>query len=84
MLGVMARQYSAFAGVVFGHTTRRFFTKLERIVTVGNTPRGKSRPVQNTQVTDVEVMLRDFSYTQPSLDVSGSATVDAGAGPTGA
>jgi hypothetical protein len=25
------RQYSAFAGVVFGHTTRRFFTKLERL-----------------------------------------------------
>ena len=25
------RQYSAFAGVVFGHTTRRFFTELERL-----------------------------------------------------
>jgi hypothetical protein len=25
------RQYSAFAGVVFGHTTRKFFTKLERL-----------------------------------------------------
>lgn len=25
------RQYSAFAGVVFGHTTRRFFTKLEHL-----------------------------------------------------
>ena len=25
------RQHSAFAGVVFGHTTRRFFTKLERL-----------------------------------------------------
>jgi len=25
------RQYSAFAGVVFGHTTRKFFTKLERV-----------------------------------------------------
>ena len=25
------RQYSAFAGVVFGHATRRFFTKLERL-----------------------------------------------------
>lgn len=33
----------------------RFFSKLERIVTVGNTPRDRSRPVQNTQVTDVEV-----------------------------
>jgi hypothetical protein len=25
------RHYSAFAGVVFGHTTRKFFTKLERL-----------------------------------------------------
>lgn len=25
------RQYSAFAGIVFGHTTRRFFIKLERL-----------------------------------------------------
>ena len=25
------RQYSAFAGVVFGHTTRKFFSKLERL-----------------------------------------------------
>ncbi len=33
----------------------RFFTKLERIVTLGNTPRVKTRPAQNTQVTDVEV-----------------------------
>ena len=33
----------------------RFFTKLERIVTLGNTPRVKARQAQNTQVTDVEV-----------------------------
>ena len=33
----------------------RFFSKLERIVTIGSTPAAKTRPAQNTQVTDVEV-----------------------------
>lgn len=33
----------------------RFFTKLERIVTIGNVPRAKARPPQNTQVTDAEL-----------------------------
>ena len=33
----------------------RFQTKLTRIVTIGNTPRGKSRAAQSTQVTDTEV-----------------------------
>lgn len=33
----------------------RFQSKLERIVTLGNTPRGRSRAAQNTQVSDAEV-----------------------------
>ena len=39
------RQYSAFAGVVFGHTTRRFFTKLERLgwVSTYNCARKRAR-----------------------------------------
>ena len=33
----------------------RFQTKLVRIVNTGNTPRGKSRAAQNTQLTDIEL-----------------------------
>lgn len=33
----------------------RFQAKLARMVTIGNTPRGKSRAAQSTQVTDVEI-----------------------------
>lgn len=33
----------------------RFQGKLVRIVTIGNAPRGRSRPAQNTQVSDTEV-----------------------------
>ena len=33
----------------------RFQTKMERMVAIGSTPRGKSRAAQSTQVTDVEI-----------------------------
>ena len=33
----------------------RFQAKMTRMVTIGNTPRGKSRAAQSTQVTDVEI-----------------------------
>ena len=69
----------------------RFNTKLQRIVTLGNTPRAKGAPAQNTQVTDAEVnaYLKFFAQEQIPVGVvdpllfasgngvvSGQATVD--------
>jgi hypothetical protein len=69
----------------------RFNTKLQRIVTIGNTPRAKGAPVQNTQVTDLEVNSYLKFHAQEQIPVgvvdpllfangngivSGQATVD--------
>lgn len=69
----------------------RFQTKLNRIVSLGNTPAGRARAAQSTQVTDAEVnsYLRfhaqdqiPVGVTEPLLNahgdgkVSGSAVVD--------
>ena len=69
----------------------RFQTKLQRIVTIGNTPRASARAAQNTQVTDVEVnsylryhaqdqipagVVDPFIFAHADGIVSGQAIVD--------
>ena len=69
----------------------RFNAKLQRIVTIGNTPRAKAAPPQNTQVTDTEVNAYLKFHAQEQIPVgvvdpmifangngvvSGQATVD--------
>ena len=69
----------------------RFNTKLQRIVTIGNTPRAKGAALQNTQVTDTEVNSYLKFHAQAQIPVgvvdpmlfangngivSGTATVD--------
>jgi hypothetical protein len=47
----------------------RFNTKLQRIVTIGNTPRAKAAPPQNTQVTDAEVNAYLKFHAQEQIPV---------------
>jgi hypothetical protein len=47
----------------------RFNAKLQRIVALGNTPRAKAAPVQNTQVTDVEVNAYLKFHAQEQIPV---------------
>lgn len=47
----------------------RFNTKLQRIVALGNTPRAKAAPAQNTQVTDAEVNAYLKFHAQEQIPV---------------
>ena len=57
------RQYSAFAGVVFGHTTRRFFAKLERLGWVWVAKGDDVFPTVAAQVGDA--LFREAGVIEP-------------------